>query len=157
MSIEKLREQAANLTDEERAELARSLMVEVKSRKLIYSTCSEIWEGWVERQVPDELEPGQPTRTLDDDIHEIVTEQAILDSEQVQSLLAQWFAEVPYLVVSDYDSLEHTAVADPNGKVLMHPMVAVWNGVVGLNNAINRGVWSDFDEFNEMDDRWTES
>ena len=154
MNIETLQAQAEGLTEEERAELAKNLMVGVKSRKLIYSTCSEIWVEWAERNVPETEESTAAQRTIDDDIHDIVSEQAILDQSQVQALLDRWFAEVPYLVLSNYDSLEHTAAADPNGKVLMHPLVAVWNGIIGINNAISRGVWADFDEFNEMDDRW---
>lgn len=153
MNFQELQEACQALTPEDKAKLAKSLLTGIDNRKTMLAIWSEAWTDWVEKNVSDcETEEESP-RTLNDEIHDIVSQEAILDREQVQILLSEWFKDLPYLVRTNYDNLDHLASVDPMGRVLMHPLVAVWNGVVGIENAIARGVWKDFDEFSEMDER----
>lgn len=156
MELNEIEKHALALTQEEKAELAEKLLVSLPRQSLLSETWSKAWTQWVEQNVPDPPDSPEAPRTLEHEVHELINQQAILDRDQVFNLLATWFQEVPYLVLSNYDNLEHTSSADPHGRVLMHPMIAVWNGVVTVDQAIARGVWKSFEEFDQMDDRWTE-
>lgn len=148
--------QLENLPPEQRAGLAKQLLSGLDCKKLFLETWSQTWVDWVEQNVSDNLEDLDKPRSLSDEIHDIVAEQSILCRNQVQSLLERWFQDVPFLVLSNYDSLDNCSAADPNGGVLMHPIVAVTNGVIGIDNALAKGVWKDFEEFEEMDERWND-
>jgi hypothetical protein len=155
VNLQQLKDASVQLSQNERAELAKHLLVSVESKKKVLSTWADAWTEWVERHVPDKAsEPDRP-RTLQDDMHDIITEQAILDQAQVRRLLDAWFQDVPFLVQTSYDNLDHESTADTQGWVLMHPLVAIWNGVIDIDNAIARGVWTDFEEFAEMEERWS--
>jgi len=157
MTLQELQDAAKQLSQEDQAALAKALMVDLKSKKKLLSVWSEAWIEWVEKNMPDlDSAPDRP-RTLDDDMQDIIVEQAILDKHQVDRLLSNWFQDVPYLVQVSYDNLDHSSSADTQGWVLMHPVVAIWNGIIDIDNALARGVWKDFEEFAEMEERWSGS
>lgn len=156
MAPDDIEREALLLSTSERARLAQKLLVSLESQSLLSDTWSQAWTEWVAENIPDpDPEPEEP-RTLHHEMHDLINQQAILDRGQVQSLLDKWFEELPYLVLSNYDNLEHTSWADPHGHVLMHPIVAVTNGVVTIEQALQRGVWKDFDEFSDMNQAWSD-
>ena len=136
--------------------MARELLSGLESKKLLLETWSDCWLDWVEKNSAASIEGIEKARTFNDELHDIVAEQSILSRKQVQNLLERWFQDVPFLVLSNYDSQENCSAADPNGGVLMHPLVAVSNGVIGIDNALAKGVWDSFEEFEEMDERWND-
>lgn len=156
MEIHNILQQVARLPEESRAEIAKALITSLQSKQLLLNTWSESWLDWVQRHTPQVALDLDRARNFQDDLQDIVAEQSILHRSQVERLLDQWFSEVPYLVLSHYDSQEHCSAADPNGGVLMHPVVAVTNGVIGIDNAIAKGVFKSFEEYEELDDRWNE-